>query len=74
MTPRKLEFKGNPNATSSIEDASTEKKSEEKQENTSGKLTKGERKALKIAEKKAEKLALREKGTEGEQSKAEEEA
>ncbi|THW76563.1 Nucleotidylyl transferase [Aureobasidium pullulans] len=72
MTPRKLEFKGNPNATASIEDAVSEKKPEEKQENTSGKLTKGERKALKIAEKKAEKLALREKGPEGEHPKAEE--
>lgn len=60
-TPRKLEFKGNPNATTSIEDAVQGKKPDQQQGSSTGKPTKGERKNAKNAEKKAEKLALREK-------------
>lgn len=65
MTPRKMEFTGNPNPTKPAEP--TTKSEGEKTEKKEGKheLTKGERKALKIAEKKAEKeaekLALRQK-------------
>lgn len=62
MTPRKLEFKGNPNSTAPAAPAqeNSEASGEKKVESNRG-TTKGERKAAKIAEKKAEKMALREK-------------
>ncbi|KAK8207897.1 tryptophan--tRNA ligase [Zalaria obscura] len=70
MTPRKLEFKGNPNAKFSMEDLAgkgeTKAKDGEKTGPQGGRETsKSERKQAKIeakkAEKLAEKLALREK-------------
>ncbi|GAB7350057.1 hypothetical protein MBLNU459_g0727t1 [Dothideomycetes sp. NU459] len=64
MTPRKMDFKGNPNPTKPAEPVKPEGETPQKREG-GRELTKGERKALKIAEKKAEKeaekLALRQK-------------
>lgn len=71
MTPRKMEFTGNPNPTKPAAPVKSEGEKAEKKEGGKHELTKGERKALKIAEKKAEKeaekLALRQK-QEGEAS------
>lgn len=68
MTPRKLEFKGNPNPTKpppATNGAAATDGSADKSAGKDGRGTKGERKALKDAEKKAkkeaEKLALRDK-------------
>ena len=69
MTPRKLEFKGNPNPTAAKGEkrgktAQAEGNAEEEGngEAKSGRgTTKKERKEAKMAEKKAEKLAVREK-------------
>lgn len=65
MRPRKLEYQGNPNPTKPVgKTPATEKEDGEKEDGEGGKegkMTKGERKAAKIAEKKAEKLAMREK-------------
>lgn len=68
-TPRKLEFQGNPNPTqpkTEPKEANGEGGDVEKVVRADGKLTKGERKAQKIAEAKAAKLALREKKEAGE--------
>jgi len=70
MQPRKLEYKGNPNPTKPVVktpamqkgvDGEKTEDGEREEGGKEGKMTKGERKAAKIAEKKAEKLALREK-------------
>ena len=71
MRPRKLQYVGNPHATHArLEDggpgaATAEDRASseipDKPTGKDGRGTKGERKAAKIAEKKAEKLALREK-------------
>ncbi|GAB7358855.1 hypothetical protein MBLNU230_g4078t1 [Neophaeotheca triangularis] len=74
MRPRKLEFKGNPNPLKpkTEETSGTADGAEGGEKRADGKLTKGQRKELKIAEKKAEKekekLAMRGKGGEGEQA------
>ena len=67
MRPKKLEYAGNPNPTKPVPaapaaaNAGGEGGEGEGAGREDGKLTKGERKALKIAAQKAEKLALREK-------------
>ena len=72
MTPRKLEYKGNPNPKGPKEEPKAETNgvaaadAAPKAEGKDGRGTKGERKAAKMAEKKAQKLAMREKGGEGE--------
>ena len=68
MVPRKLEFKGNPNPKGKpVLEAEAETNgvaaaAGETTQRTDGRGTKGERKAAKLAEKKAQKLAMREKG------------
>ncbi|PPJ55161.1 hypothetical protein CBER1_05450 [Cercospora berteroae] len=64
---RKLEFKGNPNPThpQGEPEANGAAKGEEKVVREDGKLTKGERKALKIAQQKAEKERLRQEKESG---------
>lgn len=64
---RKLEFKGNPNPTHPLGEgeANGDAKGEEKVVREDGKLTKGERKALKIAQQKAEKERLRQEKESG---------
>lgn len=77
MRPRKLEYKGNPNPQAPRkEDKKPEPEANgvpkeddaAKSEGKEGRGTKGERKAAKMAEKKAQKLAMREKsdGADGE--------
>jgi tryptophanyl-tRNA synthetase len=65
MRPKKLEYAGNPNPTKPVPAAPAAAAGGEGEGEGAGredgKLTKGERKALKIAAQKAEKLALREK-------------
>ncbi|KAJ8608104.1 hypothetical protein MRB53_039853 [Persea americana] len=61
MTPRKLEYKGNPNPLKPVAVEEEKAAEGEKSGGKDGRGTKGERKAAKLAEKKAEKLALREK-------------
>jgi len=66
MRPKKLEYAGNPNPTKPVPAAPAAANAVGEGEGEGagredGKLTKGERKALKIAAQKAEKLALREK-------------
>lgn len=61
MTPRKLEFQGNPNPTQPKQTEATQKNNGEAAEAAApredGRGTKGERKAQKLAEKKAQKEA-----------------
>jgi len=70
--PRKLEFAGNPNPTQPLSEqgaagseANGSASAPAKVEREDGRGTKGERKAAKLAEKNAAKLALRQKGGEG---------
>jgi len=72
MRPRKLEYQGNPSPTKpqgapTAEGATTNGTAAdgEKAAGKDGRPTKGERKAAKVAEKKAEKLALRQKPDSG---------
>lgn len=70
MRPRKLEFQGNPHPTEAAVRGKGESVANgvseggEKKERKDGRGTKGERKLEKLAAKKAEKFAMRQKGEE----------